>query len=122
MPTKPPPLRIYRSNASCWSVLSTSPVVLRKITALNCCRFSRLNKLASSVASTMKPFSLPNCSIATIPAGMELCRNPSVFENTNTLNDCEYSDVPKMVISKKKLAKYFSNFVFDIDEYKLVRG
>ena len=70
----------------------------------------------------MKPFSLPNCSIATIPAGMELCRNPSVFENTNTLNDCEYKDVPRMVISKKKLAKRLSNFIIIISEYKLFLG
>jgi len=53
---------------------------------------------------------------------MELCRNPSVFENTNTLNDCEYKDVPRMVISKKKLAKRLSNFIIIISEYKLFLG
>jgi hypothetical protein len=32
MPVKPPPARMYRSNAACWVLLSGSPVVDRNTT------------------------------------------------------------------------------------------
>ena len=100
-------------------LINSCALFLENLSLMTISRFSRFNKLASSVASTMKPFSLPNCSLATIPAGMDLCQNPSVFENHNTLNHCENKDVPRIVNSKQKLHKRLSNFIIITIEYKL---
>ncbi|MNW50057.1 hypothetical protein D3C74_274970 [compost metagenome] len=71
---------MYRSNEACCSVLSTSPVVESQITTSYCARFSSLKAAASSVTSTVKPFSVPSFSIAAMPAGIASCRNPAVLE------------------------------------------
>ena len=41
--------------------------------------------VASSVVSTLKPFSVPNFIKASFPTGIEEWRNPVVFVKTNTL-------------------------------------
>ena len=56
MPAYPPPLRMYRSNAACWSAFSTSPVVDSQMTTSYFASSVSLNIVASSVAVTVKPF------------------------------------------------------------------
>ena len=56
-----------------------------------------MNTVASSVASTWKPRSSPSERIAAMPAGIESCRNPVVFENTSARNAAFGSSGPSTV-------------------------
>lgn len=60
-------------------------MVERNTTALYPASEEAVNTEASSVAVTPKPLAVPSSRIAWIPAGIESCRNPAVFENTSTL-------------------------------------
>lgn len=83
-PTYPPPAAMYDSKALCWLALSTSPVVLRKITASNRARLAVVNWPPSSVAVTVKLFPAPRSRMAWVPTAMESCRKPAVLEKTST--------------------------------------
>ena len=61
-----------------------SPVVLMNTTARYGLSPRSVNTLASSVASTAKPFSWPSFRTAAIPVSMDEWRNPAVLEKTST--------------------------------------
>ncbi|RGC66089.1 hypothetical protein C5N14_25400 [Micromonospora sp. MW-13] len=75
---------MYDSKAACWVGPSTSPVVLRKITASYLARLAVLNAAASSVAVTVKLLAAPRSRTAWVPTAMESCRKPAVLEKTST--------------------------------------
>jgi hypothetical protein len=64
--------------------LSTSLVVDNHTTASYCARLSAVNWVASSVASTVKPYCAPRRSIARMPAPIEPWRKPVVLLKTRT--------------------------------------
>src|SRR5664279_205019 len=47
-------------------------------------RFCSVNCPESSVVVTVKPLLRPSCTMAAIPLGMEVCRNPAVLEKIST--------------------------------------
>src|SRR5690606_7635876 len=85
-PTYPPPPRTYRENASCCPGSSTSPVVDSQTTAAYRASVAGLNRVGSSVATTLNPSRVASRSSAAMAAGIESCRNPAVRLNTSTAN------------------------------------
>lgn len=60
-------------------------MVIRKTTARYPARLAVVKAPASSVVSTVKPFSVARPRSAVMPAGMASWRNPAVLEKTSTL-------------------------------------
>ncbi len=85
IPAYPPPARMYRSNAACWSAFRTSPVVDNQMTTSYFASSVSLNMDASSVAVTVKLFAAASSVMAWIPAGIESCRNPAVLLKMSAL-------------------------------------
>src|SRR5690348_2873545 len=60
-------------------------MVLRKMTTLYCARFTSLNRVGSSVASTVKLFVAASIRIIWMPLVIDGCRNPAVAEKSSAL-------------------------------------
>ncbi len=69
-------------------------MVERKTTASYWARFALVNCVESSVASTLKSFWAPSCSMAAMPAGIESCRKPAVLEKTRTFSSWSVGSLP----------------------------
>lgn len=83
-PTNPLPSEMNLSIACSWEASRMSPVVLRKTMTAKAARPSSVKTEASSVATTEKSCCSPRSTRASMPAGIESCRKPSVSWNTNT--------------------------------------